>query len=876
MARNTAHKTRSGAPSRPTSAGTSARPEPRTHRGGLEAYGLVIAAFGVLLLLALVSSNPTDVGLLPKLRSGATKNLVGPVGAHIADLLYRLLGITAYVIASTFLYFAGMLLAGQRRSIRGGGVLAFVLTLLFTCIGAHLLLNAYRPFGHLSGGAVGAWAGEILRALFATTGAGILTAAGLIASLVRLFGTTVSAVVLAPARAVRWAAGRIEAWQVARAEALEADDDREPDEADPGEPVSAIVLPEPESGDRVVMPTRLEPVPTAPAVTTERPLAPVVPIGRATVRPPAGLPTGPPPLPTSGPTSGPTSVPTSLPRTLPPSLPGADDEDGDEDELPAASPSRPRAPNGANGVEIADPLPVRAPVISDPVPARDLPDFAKQTKLPLETDVPEGPRLPYEFPSLTILDYEPPARGAVDRDALERAARTLEAKLVDFGVKGEVVRIQPGPVVTMFEYRPAPGIKISKIEGLVNDLTMALHALRIRIVAPIPGKDVVGVEVPSAVRETVYLKEILASPEFQQTRARLPIALGKDIVGNAIVADLAKMPHLLVAGATGSGKSVAINAFILSLIYRMKPRDLRMILVDPKMLELSVYDDIPHLLLPVVTEAKKASLALKWAVAEMERRYRLLTAAGVRNIIGFNQRVEQIQSGQVAAPDDVTPDELEHLPYLVIILDELADLMMTSGKEVEQSIARLAQMARAAGIHIVIATQRPSVDVITGLIKANFPTRLSFQVAQKVDSRTILDRMGAENLLGQGDMLFLPPGTSRLQRIQGCFVSDEEVQRVVSAVLPYGPPDYDMNILLDDDEEKKDLSEEEYDPMYDQALAVVVESKNASISYLQRRLKIGYNRSARIIERMQFDGVVSPPDHRGNRKVLQSPMPDLD
>ncbi|MBT9554711.1 MAG: DNA translocase FtsK, partial [Myxococcales bacterium] len=446
----------------------------------------------------------------------------------------------------------------------------------------------------------------------------------------------------------------------------------------------------------------------------------------------------------------------------------------------------------------------------------------------------------------------------------------LEAKLADFGVKGNVVKIQPGPVVTMFEFLPAPGIKISKISALVDDLTMALEAKRVRIVAPIPGKGVVGIEIPSAVRETVFLKEILASRDFQESRGRLPICLGKDIVGNPVVTELAKAPHMLVAGTTGSGKSVAVNAFILSLVYRYKPTELRMILVDPKMLELSIYDDIPHLLLPVVTASDKAALALKWAVAEMERRYALLARCNVRNVVGFNQKIERLQAGVREFPDNIHEDELVHMPYIVIVLDELADLMMVSGKEVEHSIVRLAQMARACGIHLVVATQRPSADVITGLIKTNMPTRVAFTVSQKIDSRVILDRMGAENLLGQGDMLFSSPGGgAALQRIQGCFVSDAEVERVTNHLKKFGPPVYDMSILADDDDdEQKDLSKEKYDEKFDLAVQIVVETGNSSISYVQRRLGVGYNRAAKMIERMEYDGIISKADHRGVRKVL--------
>ena len=471
---------------------------------------------------------------------------------------------------------------------------------------------------------------------------------------------------------------------------------------------------------------------------------------------------------------------------------------------------------------------------------------------------------------------------------LELNARLLVKKLADFGVDGEVVEICPGPVITMYEFFPGPGIKVSRIAGLSDDLSMALQALSIRIVAPIPGKGVVGIEIPNRNRETVFLREIFNCEDFHKHKMKLPMALGKDTAGFPVVTDLARAPHLLVAGATGSGKSVSINTIILSLLYTATPKDVRVIMVDPKMLELSIYEGIPHLLLPVVTNPKKAALALKWAVREMERRYRLMSDKGVRNIDSYNKKIEreEKEAEEHDANRTVTVDEIEesfddpidefteeftavaeplehgHLPYIVVIVDELADLMMVAGRELEEYIARLAQMARAAGIHLILATQRPSVDVITGLIKANFPARLSFQVSSKTDSRTILDCNGAETLLGMGDMLFLPPGTSRLQRLHGAFVSDAEVQRVVDFLKKQGKPVYDKSIMAmkpGDDKGTED-DDEPIDDRYDDAVALVAEAKQASISMVQRRLRIGYNRAARIIEKMEQEGIVGPSD----------------
>ncbi len=508
---------------------------------------------------------------------------------------------------------------------------------------------------------------------------------------------------------------------------------------------------------------------------------------------------------------------------------------------------------------------------ADPAPRIELeppgPEVAPRPRRPVQEPLPfAATKDGFRLPPLDLLDPGTPAGAGPDEAALRMACQVLEKKLLDFGVEGTVEKVRPGPVITLYEFKPAPGVKISKISALAHDLAMALQALSVRIIAPLPGRAAVGIEVPNHQRETVYLRDILADRTFQESKSLLTLAMGKDSAGHPFVADLAKMPHLLVAGATGSGKSVGVHAMLASILSRATPRDVRLLMVDPKMLELSVYNDIPHLLLPVVTEAKKAAIALRWAVKEMERRYQLMAEEGVRNITTYNKKIERRVKGLGGRPagDDVNA---EHLPYIVVVIDELADLMMVASKDVEESIARLAQMARAAGLHLIVATQRPSVDVLTGMIKANFPARLAFQVTSRVDSRTILDCQGAEALLGGGDMLFLPPGTSHLERLHGSFVSEDEVARLVGFLREQGEVAYDESILEEPDPTGFE-DDPEFDELYDRAVALVAESRQASISMIQRRLKIGYNRAARMIERMEHEGVVGPSRGAKPREVL--------
>ena len=498
----------------------------------------------------------------------------------------------------------------------------------------------------------------------------------------------------------------------------------------------------------------------------------------------------------------------------------------------------------------------------------------REKQRPLFTDMPDSP-----LPPLSLLEDAPPATETVGAETLEFTSRLIERKLADFGVAAKVLAAYPGPVITRYEIEPAVGVKGAQIVNLVKDLARALSVVSIRVVETIPGKSCMALELPNPRRQVVKLVEILASTTYNDAPGVLTLALGKDIAGKPAIADLGRMPHLLVAGTTGSGKSVAVNAMILSLLYKAEPRHVKMILIDPKMLELSVYEGIPHLLAPVVTDMKLAPNALNWCVGEMERRYKLMSQLGVRNLAGYNQKVAEAKKANkpLVNPFSLTPDApepLEEMPLIVVVVDELADLMMVTGKKIEELIARIAQKARAAGIHLVLATQRPSVDVITGLIKANIPSRIAFQVASKVDSRTILDQMGAEALLGQGDMLYLPPGTGYPLRVHGAFVSDAEVHRVVEHLKAQGEPQYIEGILeggtAADGEEGAaiDGADAEADPMYDQAVAVVLKTRRPSISLVQRHLRIGYNRAARLIEQMERAGMVSPMQTNGNREVL--------
>jgi len=542
---------------------------------------------------------------------------------------------------------------------------------------------------------------------------------------------------------------------------------------------------------------------------------------------------------------------------------------------------------------LTEPEPVQAPTI---IPQKKK---SKEEFIVNEGSITVSEDGDYKIPPISLLDDPLPVEESAEmKEEILLSSSILERKLADFGVEGKVVQVLPGPVITLYEFEPAPGIKVSRILSLSDDLALAMRALSLRILAPVPGKPVVGIEIPNTRKEVVSFKEVIISKGFAKADSKLMMVIGKDSIGEPMVQDLATIPHLLMAGSTGSGKSVGLNAMISSILLNATPDEVKMIMIDPKMLELSIFDGIPHLISPVVTNPKKAAAALAWAVQEMENRYKLMAELGVRNITGFNLRMDKLRNeyeeeleqwekdhAKGIKPHEMDPDELmdeeddkpiepqAKLPYIVIVIDELADLMMVASKGVEEALTRLAQMARASGIHLIVATQRPSVDVLTGIIKANFPSRISYKVTSRVDSRTILDSMGAEKLLGRGDMLFMPPGTHRLLRIHGAMVSDDEIERIIKFIKEQKKPDYIEEIfssVVVEDEKTEEA--EDYDEKYDEALALVARDRQASISYIQRRLRIGYNRAARIIETMERDGVVGPSDGVRPREIYVNPI----
>lgn len=759
----------------------------------------------------------------------SAENLIGPVGKHLAAILVSAVGVAAILIpvelgATTLRLFRG------RTAVLGVSTLVSTLVIvLIGCALMHLALEGQVVFGgHLPGGVLGEVLGELLRSLLGDTGAYVI---GVTILLITMVLRTPVSVAHSVRRFGAWmragfdktrggVSALADAWQEAREiERLEREAEEERD-------APTIVADEDEDeeldedfDDELEEEEALEEL--------------------------------------------------------------EEDEDLEDEE-----PAKPKK-------KIA--LEAGGPRIIAPK------ETMQKPKAPAQRTRRQVSGKPFELPAIELLDASYGARIRVDRAVLRDNAKRLTEKLESYGVKGRVDEIHPGPVVTMYEFEPKSGTKISKIAGLENDLALALAAQKVRIVAPIPGKARVGIELPNDDRQTVYLREILEDERWEKHKGHLPIALGKDIAGQPVYGDLAKMPHLLVAGATGSGKSVGLNVMLASLLFKKTPDEVKMLMIDPKVVELAVFDGIPHMLLPVVTDMKKAALSLKWAVDEMERRYQLFADAGARNVTSYNKRVDKVIAGELpieklmrskagkvrgvdengdevfhAATDGETPSELvpEKLPYVVVVVDEFADLMMVAAKDVEACIARLAQKARAAGIHVILATQRPSVDVITGMIKANFPARMAFKVSQREDSKTILGRIGAQNLLGRGDMLMISPGSSDLHRVHSAFISEDEVAAICDALREQGKPIYDESILKPRDEESSGGGTKTDDPLYDKAIAIVAQAQYCSISHLQRQLSIGYNKAAKLVERMEKDGVVGPPASKagGRREVLVQPI----
>lgn len=892
----------------------------------LEIYGILVLSFAVALTLALLSFDASDVGGGP--RVGKTANLLGPIGAHIADMFLAAIGIGSFGVALVFGWLGTSYLIGRRGRMQRLDVLGAVCGLVSLTVLAHVIATPMRLLEHPPGGALGSLIGEVSSSLLSGPGTFLVfTAVGVVAlvlltrrSIFELAATvgraskTTGQVI---ARAVklgdnegatgarreradkndkseRSTSGKAEAERDERRSARTEEPSKptsrkaeRPEKADKAEKRSEKASRSEQSQARDEEGADESEIGATEALVDDGPR-----IAERRHRP----------VPMAAAHAEEASEDTWDEEDADESDEDLDsvegDDDGEEAEWDEESDGAADDEDEDGDEEEAADADIKIVESAAMKRTRELSPEAIEAMTAAQIALPVAEEKPFILPSLSMLDYKPPETTSYDRDLLKRNAQILETKLLDYKVKGKVVEIHPGPVITMYEFMPAPGVKVSAIANLANDLAMALSAISIRIVAPIPGKNVVGIEIPNAARETVWLKEILSDGSYSRAKSKLTLALGKDIVGNPTCMDLGKAPHLLVAGATGAGKSVAINSFVVSLLFKAEPSDVRLIMVDPKMLELSIYEGIPHLLLPVVTDPKQAATALKWAVKEMERRYRLMADMGVRNLAGFNQKVAQLHEdptqrlpdklrvarlmreakGQVDPKGSVLDSEgkpLERLPSIVVIIDELADLMMVASKEVEHCIARLAQMARASGIHLILATQRPSVDVITGLIKANFPTRISFRVASQIDSRTILDHKGAEALLGMGDMLFLPPGAA-MQRVHGCYVSEEEVHAVVAHLKEQGSPEYDMGILTSDDEEGDSGPapvDGDGDDLYNQAVRIAAEARYISTSYLQRKLKIGYNRSARIIEQMEENGIIGPSDGTSRpREVFIDPL----
>jgi DNA segregation ATPase FtsK/SpoIIIE, S-DNA-T family len=835
-------------------------------------FGVLALGIALFLLISMISLQ-------------ANALVMGPFGRSVAGHYYGLAGVCGYLLIALGAIAAVRMLLDREPIVPMMIWIGSVLGVVSLAMLVHLIAPHYRVAGHGPGGALGEHLAEISRAMISTAGTALLALVGLVVAVVIATPLRMRDVLHAIGAVLRTVGGALHTagaafvrfWRDVLVAILPergaADDDDEVDEEDEA-------IPEIEVVDEDVLEASADEQGPEPAIIERTIPNPIEVVELATPK-----------------------------RKKKKTEPGVAVQPPDDVE---PAPKKKRLAAGTEAPPITEPQPA-ATDIAGPVIFEPKFGHADATQMAAKEKVAEQERQQsfiklgdgdYQLPSIQLLNYDAASSSGIDKTAMLELSAKLTQTLENYGVKGDVVAIRPGPVVTMYEFAPAPGTRVNKIVNLTDDLALALEALRVRIVAPIPGKAAVGIEVPNKSREKVFLKEILADDAFRKGRSKLPMAIGKDIEGGPAVVDLARMPHLLVAGTTGSGKSVAVNAMITSLLYHCSPEEVRMIMVDPKMLELSIYEGVPHLLLPVVTDPKKANLALRWAVEEMERRYDLLAQMGVRDIAGFNEKMAKQQAkleadklrvaadaAAAALEDDlskavaadspeaadarekVVPVTHNKLPFIVVVIDEFADLMMCAPKEVETSVARIAQKARAAGIHLILATQRPSVDVITGLIKANFPSRIAFHVTSKIDSRTILDQNGAEALLGAGDMLFSDRGGAP-QRLHGCYVDEVEIHKVVEFLKTQGRPVYNLDIVKPRDDEDGEGGQMQMpqgksdDDMYDKAVYIVTTTRNASISWVQRQLRIGYNRAARIVEEMEKQGVVSPPDHTNKREVL--------
>ena len=899
-----------------------------------DVLGIIVMAAALCLMLALASFHPEDMSISgPAAETGRTFNLIGPVGASIANLVLMLFGAAAFLLPLTLALPGICFVTGRRLDVRPSGIVGYFVFFVACAMTAHLWMEGHRIFDHQPGGLVGAHGAEILRALFGGIGAYILVYAIMALSFVV---TTRISIIGLFGRATRSTAREVKKGATALRERANGSDKREaPQQPKSPKPKSpkpeAAVTPTP-IGEPAPLPKihGVEPVMATSSVVERRGgirrlLAKLAGADKMASRRSAKFSLWEIPQDHEGAVDdAPYTLGGGRPSSGAPVLDaeeaGAQLEDAldrealgsDGDTVMTQAEDSLEAPvldAEDAGAELEDPLDREAlesdgdTVMGPRVTSGRRPVLNKKRRkeIPaeqIEIPLPETAAITnYKVPPLHFLDFDQDDQVEVNPSFLQGQARRLVEVLRTFRIDGRVTEIHPGPVVTMYEFEPAPGVRISRIAGLSDDLAMALKAVKVRIVAPIPGKGVVGFEVPNKTREMVFLKEIIGSKAFLQKKMSLPLALGKDIHGEPMMADLSRMPHLLVAGTTGSGKSVGVNSMITSLLYRHSPEDVRFIMVDPKMLELSIYEGIPHLLLPVVTDSKKAALALRWAVHEMDRRYEVMMNAGVRDLRTYNRKAEAAQARRDKAkkkkksrakPDaetemlpavdtDRLKDVPQKMPYIVVVIDEFADLMMVAGKEVEYCVARIAQKARAAGIHLILATQRPSTDVITGVIKANFPTRIAFQVSSSIDSRTILSTNGAENLLGMGDMLFMPPGSSRLTRVHGAFISEDEIRKVVAFIAAQGEPEYlNESVLIPEEERGGDGdAQDNMDPMYEEAIRIVGRDGRASTSHLQRRLSLGYNRAARIIDQLERDGLVGPGRGAKPREVDRAAINEL-